>query len=323
MTNLGHWLGLELHRPHPNWDQLATSTAKLIPEASVWPLFQRAVSGVDISLCMHRVSTTHTNRMTIDEHQLDHFVEQALAHNSTREPWLTLSFDDGYADAADYIESRAHRFPTVEFLFFVCPEKVETRAGFRWDLPGPEDDTDRDVEHENERRELRALDLDPTHRLATVEQCRRIIALPNAALGNHTNCHFRPAGLPFEDSVKELRRSHDTFVRLFGEPCHFAFPFGKPNEDFDDRHIDVLHECGDFNIWTTARRPFHAEDREPGAVLPRFPVDGAWSATQLAFWVALLSARWRNRGINPHLLRPLRNSLLPPAWGGKRRSIRP
>ena len=319
--NLGHWLGGERNRPHPDWDNLATSTARLMPESSVWPLFGRAVSGLNITLCMHRVSTTRKNRMTIDERELDHFVEQALAHNPSNERWLTLSFDDGYEDAANYIERRARWFPNVEFLFFVCPEKAETGAGFRWDLPGPPDDTDRDIDGENTRSELLALSHDPAIRLATVEQCRRINALPNASLGNHTNCHFRSASLSFDDSARELRRSHDTFVRLFGEPRHFAFPYGKPNEDFDDRHIDTLRERGDFNIWSTARRPFHAEDREPGAVLPRFPVDGSWSAAQVAFWVALLSARWRNRGINAQILRPLRNSLLPPAW--KRPSIHP
>ncbi len=317
--NLGHWLGVELPAPHPNWDQLATSTARLVPEASVWPLFARAVSGLHINLCMHHVSATRRNRMTIDERELDHFIEQALDHNPSKERWLTLSFDDGYEDAANYIETRGRLFQRVEFLFFVCPEKAETGAGFRWDLRGAPDDTDHDIYRENTRRELLELSDDPTTRLASVEQCRRINALPNASLGNHTNCHFRATSLSFEDSATELRRSHDAFVRLFGEPRHFAFPFGKPNEDFDDRHVDVLRERGEFNIWTTARRPFHAHDREPGAVLPRFPVDGSWGATQVAFWVALLSARWRNRGINAHVLRPLRNSLLPPTW--KRPSI--
>lgn len=317
--NLGHWLGLE--RPTPNWDQLATSTAKLMPEGSVWPVFERAVAGVEIMLCMHHVSRSRTDRMTIDERELDHFVEQALAHNPSREPWLTLSFDDGYEDAAQYIENRARFFPSVQFLFFVCPEKAETRAGFRWDLPGPVDDTDRDIQTENERRELRVVGEDPATRLATVDQCRRLDALPNVSLGNHTNCHFRASALPFEDAALELRRSHETYVRLFGRPRHFAFPYGKPNDDFDDRHVQVLRECGDFNIWTTARRPFHTEDRQPGAVLPRFPVDGSWNASQVALWVALLSARWRNRGINAQVLRPLRNSLLPPAW--IRRSIHP
>ena len=146
---IGSWLDLDVRA---DWDQLAGSTARLIPDASVWPIFSRAVSGLAITLCLHRVSSTHQNRMTMLEAELDRFVEGALAHNATSTRWLTLSFDDGYEDAGNYIESRARNFPSVEWLFFVCPEKVEKRAGFRWDLPRP-DSTSFDVDRENDRQE--------------------------------------------------------------------------------------------------------------------------------------------------------------------------
>jgi hypothetical protein len=303
--NLGRWLpprGLHLPRPNPDWDQLATSFATLVPESDVWRFFELAVSGLSIALCLHRVTGTpsHGDRLTMPEQELDLFLEHAtrIRQTSSAAPWLTLSFDDGYEDAFSYIESRARRFRSVEWLLLVCPEKVEVQAGFRWDLDGP-DTPEHDVRRENMRADLRAVVKADKYRIATPEQCRRLAALGNASLGNHTNCHFRAADLAMHEAWTEVRESDIAFRRLFGEVRHFAFPFGTPEEDFDQRHVNLLRERGDFLIWTTARRPYLAEHRYPGAVLPRFPVNGTWSAVQLAFWIAVLSLRSRTRGLHP------------------------
>jgi hypothetical protein len=302
---LGRWLapsGLRVPRPTPDWDHLATSFARLVPAADVWRLFERAVSGLSVALCLHRVARTPTqsDRLSMSERDLDLFLEHAtkVRQPSAAAPWLTLSFDDGYEDAFSYIETRARRFRSVEWLLLVCPEKVEVQAGFRWDLDGP-DLPERDVRCENMRADLRAVVKADKNRLATPEQCRRLAALDNAFLGNHTNCHFRAADLAIEEASMEIRESDIAFRRLFGEARHFAFPFGTPEEDFDERHVNLLRERGDFLIWTTARRPYLAGHRRPGAVLPRFPVNGTWSAVQLAFWIAALSLRWRRRGLEP------------------------
>ncbi len=297
-------LALLKTRISPDWDQLAARAARLVPDKVVWQLFENAVDGLGVALCLHRVARRYRDRLTIAAPELDAFIEGALRVRRTRasrDPWLTITFDDGYEDACHYVESRARRFPEVEFLLFVCPTKAERRVGFRLDLDDPDEPTPRRIDSENERADLRSVVRFADCRLATVEDCRRVQRIGNVSVGNHTNCHFSARALPLAQSATEIRRSSADFRRLFGKEEHFAFPFGTPELDFDDRHISLLRTTGDFVIWSTARRPYLTDHRHPGAVLPRFPVDGTWSATQLAFWIALLSAkaRFRDGGMSP------------------------
>jgi hypothetical protein len=257
---------------------------------------------------MHRVSRKHRDILTMPETELDAFLEGAVharpTPSQTPGSWLTVAFDDGYDDACYYIETRARRFPDVEWLLFVCPDKAERRVGFRWDLPTVDHVSPRDIDTENRREDLRAAARLQDCHLASVKQARSLQLLPNADVGNHTNCHFRPVDLPLPRFEEELARSSADFARLFGSQRHFAFPFGTPEEDFDRRHVEVLRAIGDFVIWTTARQPYRPEHRRPGAVLPRFPVDGRRTPVQLAFWIALLSLRARTRGLVPLYAEP-------------------
>lgn len=282
-----------------DWDHLAVRISRLLSEAQIWKLFERSVSGLGVALCLHHVSRRHRDEFTMPAVVLDEFVEHAMRierRGST--PWLTVSFDDGYEDAWHYVVTRARRFPNVEFLLFVCPEKTENNVGFRWDLDLVDQDSPRDCRVENQRADLKSVVHMSDAHLATVEQCRHIDLLPNAHLGNHTNCHFASASLPLGHAIEELRRSHADFERLFGPERHFAFPFGGSG-DFDDRHVASLRHASDAIIWSTVGRPYLPEHRRPGAVLPRFGVDGRCSASQLAFWIAMRSLRARARGLIP------------------------
>jgi peptidoglycan/xylan/chitin deacetylase (PgdA/CDA1 family) len=282
----------------PDWDALAMSAARALPADAVWRLFELAVHDVCVALCLHRVSRTRRDRYTIDERELDEFVERASAiHHRLPGPWLSITFDDGYEDAARFIESRAPRHSGVEWMLFVCPEKAENQAGFRWDL-GDSDATPFDILRENSRPDLKDV-AQRLYRVAGTAHCKELAQLSNVRVGNHTNCHFRALDLPLEQIGAELRQSHEDFTRLFGPITDFAFPFGAPEQDFDARHVGQLRALGDFHIWTTARRPYLSAHRFPGAVLPRFPVCGEWSAKEIAFWIALLSLRGRLRGFTP------------------------
>lgn len=281
-----------------DWDRIARAAALPLPHARVWDLFHRAVVDLNVALCLHHVSRRHRDELTMPEAELDQFLEQACA-SPRRERWLTVTFDDGYDDACHYVETRARRFQNVEFLLFVCPEKIVRRVGFRWDLPVVDDTTPRDPRRENERPDLRDAARLHDCQLASLARCRRLRRLENAEVGNHTNCHFRAAALSADEVERELRTSSEDFARLFGPQRHFAFPFGKPEEDFGAREIEILRSLGPHVVWTTARRPYLPAHRRPGAVLPRFPVDGRARAEQLAFWIALLSLRAQARGLEP------------------------
>jgi hypothetical protein len=218
------------------------------------------------ALVFHRVRETRS-KLSMPSAEIDKLIEFMLEIRGE----LTVCFDDGYRDAAGYVLSRAARFPRVEWLFFVCPRRTELRIPFSWDAG------------------------DGTA-LAEVEQIREIQRLPNAALGNHTNLHERSTLLPAGDWCTEFQRSKRDFERLFGPQLHFAFPFGVPRVDFTGEHVEELRTLGDFFIWSTEPRPYHPGERRPGALLPRFCIDGTRTWKESAVHIALHALRARIAG---------------------------
>jgi hypothetical protein len=299
----------------PSFDEMVEKSASVMPEAAVDELFRLWVGPLHVALCLHRVNfgprrpNERFAELSIDAGQLDVFIERALStrlHASDK--WLVVSFDDGYEDAARYVRTRHRRFPQVEWLFFVCPEKLEKQAGFRWDwqeaalargesitregLVGPVD-----LATENDRPELQAVAREEAWKLVSVEACREVGKLPGVALGNHTNVHCNPLTMTLEQAREEYSRAHRDFERLFGPYAHFAFPFGSPEVEFSQPQVDMVRGlAGRSLIWSTEARPYAPEERQPGAVLPRFPVDGRKDANTLLLWVAARSLRFRLRG---------------------------
>jgi peptidoglycan/xylan/chitin deacetylase (PgdA/CDA1 family) len=290
---------LRAQRTDMHWHRLAMACTRLLSENQIWRLFQLSVSGLDVALCLHHISRRYRDELTMPADELDAFLSRAAqVEHPGGSRWLTVTFDDGYLDAWHYVMTRARRFPNQEWLVFVCPTKAERQAAFRWDLEGGDDDVSpRDSGIENHRTDLKAASHLSDAHLATVEQCRSLRAFDNVHLGNHTNCHFRTSALPLAHALDELQQSRADFERLFGPERHFAFPFGRHGVDFDDRHVESIRRATDAIIWTTVPQPFLHAQRRPGAVLPRFGVDGRWSASQLAFLIAVRSLRARVQGL--------------------------
>jgi hypothetical protein len=285
-------LGLEAHH--------------LLPRRVLERLLGQALGDASLALCLHRVRPPGATRnggsdMMIDAERLDELVELLCAarKQSTAEPWLTLSFDDGYKDAADYFRERRRDLPGVEWLFFVCPEKLVTRAGFRWDLQHGDRSYGKatldDLSGENHRGDLSGLADRSDTRLLTVDECRELLDFPNVRLGNHTNCHFKHSELPLDVSRKDILESGNLFETLFGEKEHFAFPFGTPSLEFGPVHVELARQAGYSAIWSTESRPFRPPERVPGALLPRFPIFGTWPTTKTAVFILLAALRWRSR----------------------------
>ncbi len=280
-----------------------------LPGRALQALLTGALGGLGVSLCMHRIAarprpTDWQQGLSMPAPELDALIELLLA---ARPGKLSVTFDDGYREVGAYLRSRAAKYPEVDFVFFICPEKTEARAGFRWDLVeesiksglGRRDEllkAPADVLLENERPELRALAGVDDYALCTVEELKALERLPNVRLGNHTSLHLSAANTP-DDVVKaDFQRSTQTFTRLFGPQKEFAFPFGTPKHHFEQRHVDWLRTLGDFPIWTTEARPYRMEELRPGGVLPRFPVDGRKDARTLAGWMAARALDFRARG---------------------------
>lgn len=295
-------------------DELARRAGAALPGPLLRASLGAALAGLGASLCLHRVGATRPTDwqpgLCIAPSTLDELLELLLrARPGASAGWLSLTFDDGYADAAEYVRTRAPRYPAVEFFLFVCPRKTERRVGFRWDLVeraltagAPKSaslarlDEPFSTAAENERPELKALADEPAFALATVEELRALAALPNVRLGNHTNLHASPRRLPDDEAARDYRESRDDFERLFGPQRHFAFPFGTPGYHVEARQAALARALGPCEVWSTEARPYRLEERRPGAVLPRFPVDGTRSAQELAGWIAARALDFRLRG---------------------------
>lgn len=202
---------------------------------------------------------------------------------TSAEMWIT--FDDGYRTAAEIVDEIAPRFPTLKFVFFVCPEKIAEQVGFRWDawerlhssdapvVPFEEFHGQPATPNENRREDLRAAASDERFRLATVEQCVALLRHPNVRLGNHSNRHVALTSLTPAEAAEEIRASHEQFRKLFNETEHFAFPYGTPGVSYNDEHVAALRTHGYRYIWSTEGSGFRqgSQDR---AVLPRIPMNG-------------------------------------------------
>lgn len=274
-------------------------TSALLDDGVLLKTLRASVGDRRVALCFHRVAARRRPgelqpKLTMAPDQIDRLI--AFVRDAVQAS-LLVSFDDGYLDSAEYVLSRAPRFFGVEWLFFVCPQKTEQQAGFRWDLAEKRGtlllDAPVDLERENLRAELRELPLDPQFRLAPVELCRELQRLPRVALGNHTNVHHRPSLLDPAQARAEYAGSVRDFERLFGTPKHFAFPYGVPGTDFGAADVALVRSLGDFILWSTEPRPFHPRERRPGAVLPRFAVDGTRTWKETALQIAVHALRTR------------------------------
>ncbi|HEX6901605.1 MAG TPA: polysaccharide deacetylase family protein [Thermoanaerobaculia bacterium] len=119
---------------------------------------------------------------------------------------VAVSFDDGYADNLTAAAPAAARLG-VPITVFVTVQPVLDGQPFPWD------------EREEHGRPL------------TVEELRRLAALPGVAVGAHTMTHPRLSSIPLEDQRREMTESRSRLAELTGRPVDLlAYPFGKPGD---------------------------------------------------------------------------------------------
>jgi hypothetical protein len=259
------------------------------------------LDGAELYLCLHRVGYSSSREVvetSITPEKLDALLELLTGGSFvSRAKRIVASFDDGYADAVDYVLSRYERFPTVDWMFFVCPAKTRDRVGFRWDAADPDAEKSMplSVEQENRRASLKALGDAPSHRLATVEELKRVASLPRVTLGNHTNCHFALSMIPIEEARREFAQSKSDFDAIFGPSEHFAFPHGVPGKHFNSEHEELAFSCGYRYLYTTMPRPVRHLRGSRGQQISRFAVFGTWPVKKVALLIALISIRERFR----------------------------
>lgn len=122
-------------------------------------------------------------------------------------------------------------------------------------------------------------------------------------IGGHTITHPILAGLPREAARAEMLGGKQALESLLGRPVTvFAYPNGKPGEDFSDESVELAREVGFRAAVTTAWGAAHHET-DP-MLIPRFT---PWDRTATRFAARMAGNLWKSRAgaarplVSPHL----------------------
>jgi hypothetical protein len=261
------------------------AAGRLLPDRASDKAFARATADALVTLCLHRIDGVNGERAPLGERStiaaddLDEIVERCASAVDRTDRWLTVTFDDGYAEVPAYVASRAPRYPQVDWIIFACPRRAETAEPFPWDA--------------SRSGGTGA----PSVRLATVDELRSVASLPNVLLGNHTNGHVEAAKVPLEQWRHDVETSFDDFERLFGATDHFAFPFGTPNLNWGSAQLAAVRARFGGSVWSTEPLVERDGDVAPGGVRPRFSLDGRLKPSEIIAEIAVTSARQRRGSI--------------------------
>ncbi len=122
-------------------------------------------------------------------------------------------------------------------------------------------------------------------------------------IGAHTVSHPILATLPREAARAEMLEGKRQLESLLGEPVGlFAYPNGKPDEDFNDESVELAREVGFQAAVTTAWGAAHRDTD-----LLRIPRFTPWDRSQVKFAARMASNLWQSRRgaarpiVSPHL----------------------
>lgn len=114
------------------------------------------------------------------------------------------------------------------------------------------------------------------------------------AIGAHTVNHPILATLTREQAREEIAASRDRLQAITGAPVTlFAYPNGKPTQDYDAQAVDVVRELGFETAVSTAWGAAHAGSST--LELPRFT---PWDRGRMAFGLRLSRNLWASRASN-------------------------
>lgn len=114
----------------------------------------------------------------------------------------------------------------------------------------------------------------------------QVLALHRAGMtiGGHTLDHPILSRLPEADARRQIERNRERLASLLGRaPRHFAYPNGRPDDDYTAVHAAMVREAGYSSAVSTARGSC-SRDSDPFQ-LPRF---APWHAEPNRFVVSLL-----------------------------------
>ena len=130
----------------------------------------------------------------------------------------------------------------------------------------------------------------PTHNMMTSEQVRALHAA-GMQIGAHTVLHPILAGLSDGAARAEMLQSKQRLEHILGEQVTlFAYPNGRPEQDFTERSVEIAREIGFSAAVSTAKGAAHA-----GTDPLRIPRFTPWDRSRLRFGARLANNLWAAR----------------------------
>lgn len=132
------------------------------------------------------------------------------------------------------------------------------------------------------------LEVDAPPSLMMTEDEVRSLRRAGMQIGAHTVSHPILATLDAGEKRREIVESKQVLETILGEPVDlFAYPNGKPGEDYDAESVRIVREAGFTAALTTARGAAHRQT-DPFQI-PRFT---PWDRTRLRFGLRMLMTLW-------------------------------
>jgi peptidoglycan/xylan/chitin deacetylase (PgdA/CDA1 family) len=201
---------------------------------------------------------------------------------------VLMTFDDGYRSVYTLGKPilEQHGMPAV---IFVCTEPIEERVLLWYDGAA------RDLgEHAVEdmkahpyqewqavhRKYARPVSDDDPHAALTINDLKMLAQLPGIHLGCHTGAHPILACASRTEQNEEIAGSKSKLESWVGAPIKvFAYPNGRPGQDYTDETVELVRHCGFEMAFTT--RPGFATSKEPPLERSRFLMLSGVSVAEL------------------------------------------
>lgn len=210
-----------------------------------------------------------------------------------------ITFDDGYADNADFALPVLQRHG-LHATFFIASAYLN--GGQMWNddviaharaaklAPQALDQLLQQLKYqpfEDRQRAARAL-APPRQRdlMMTSAQVRTLVQA-GMEIGAHTHRHPILAALPDAEALADIRHGKHVLEEMIQAPVTtFAYPNGKPGADYHQRHIDMVRTLGFTSAFSTvAGAAYEGSDLFQ---LPRFT---PWEPDRMRFLLRLLAQR--------------------------------
>lgn len=202
---------------------------------------------------------------------------------------VLLTFDDGYHSIFT-LALPILRHYAIPATVFVCSDPVERRGLLWYDAIGRafgEEEVERikslpfdEWQALNEKWSHAVAENDP-HAHLTVAEIQALAKVPGIEIGNHTAGHPILARASREEQLEQIARNNARLEGWTGRPVKaFAYPDGRPGQDYTDTSVKLVKDLG-FDIAFTTRHGF-ATPYEPPMERSRFMMVAGLSAAELA-----------------------------------------